>query len=764
MGGEKIHGYSARKRTPARYRRVRFFEPLETRALLSVDLMLTNSPWQNPADPVDVNNDGEFSAIDILVVLNHIEVHSEGSVSEDDYGAPLFPDVNGDLNVTPIDALLQMNYLNALEAGLPNPGLSASSMPGSSSSSASSSSSSREESDYATMMTASGGPSEPSCPLDYLPPSIDVWFRDAATGDVIDHVVEGQRFLLDTRVLESLPCPSGMIGDRVGWDIDWGDGTTTSTNGTGPVVSGHQAAFDHVYLDDNPTDTPSDIYHITVIGSDKDGTGVLPISFLVKNVAPKVTITSITPIDSVPESKGGVNGRLDETEGFKVEGTVTDPGVLDTFPVAKIEVDLNFDGSIDPNTETFPVTLQGGNGSWTFDVTVGPILDDGKSGIWDNETVSDDLKIEVKITDDDTGEGTANDTVLAYNVAPMFVGTPTVEFQTDPDGVVQEVRIKGKFFDHSILDAHDVLVTWGDNDSQTVRLDPGATQFDIVRPIDPNYEELPELYPVSVKVTDDDTGFVTTAIEEQCGCSGGSCMPSAEGEGAAQGDMLVYGIQYGSAPVIVDGTWKYQLAVRILKNDATEGKLAVQIGDFWSDFFAANGTILVHVHGEFADVWKLNAANETPPPGPIYYDHADTIVSTGFSNERFNFSGENACKYKYFFNADAYMADPGQLRFEDGEAAIPSPYNGEQGQVGKSGHFCSKLPNQSELDCDSIWDNGLGTHTRAVVADGTPEVYSIRGRIEATKDNGRWIITHKSLKWTLEPGVIAVVPLDRPLE
>ena len=213
-------------------------------------------------------------------------------------------------------------------------------------------------------------------------------------------------------------------------------------------------------------------------------------------------------------------------------------------------------------------------------------------------------------------------------------------------------------------------------------------------------------------------------------------------------------IQYGSDPVIVDGTWKYQLAVRIPKNNATEGKLAVQIGDFWSDFFAADGTTLVHVHGEFADVWKLNAANETPPPGPIYYDFADTVNATGFSNEQFNVSGQNACKYKYFFNAAAYIADPGQLRFEDGEAATPSPYNGEQGQVGKSGHFCAKPSDQPELVCSSIWDDGPGTHTRAVVVGGTTEVYSIRGRIDATKVNGKWTITHKSLKWTLEQGEV----------
>jgi hypothetical protein len=192
-----------------------FFEPLETRALLSADLMLANSPWQNPANPVDVNNDGEFSAIDILVVLNHIQVHSDGSVSEGDYGAPLFPDVNGDLNVTPIDALLQMNYLNAMEAGLPTPGLSASSMFGSSSSSASSSGGA--ENNYATMMMASGGSSDPACPLDYLPPTIDVWFRDPATGEEIDHVVEGQRTrsACGGRSEES----RGRPGDKLGADI-----------------------------------------------------------------------------------------------------------------------------------------------------------------------------------------------------------------------------------------------------------------------------------------------------------------------------------------------------------------------------------------------------------------------------------------------------------------------------------------------------------------------------------------------------------------
>ena len=46
-------------------------ESLEDRRLLNVD-------WRNPVDSIDVDNDGSISPLDALVVINYINAHPEG--------------------------------------------------------------------------------------------------------------------------------------------------------------------------------------------------------------------------------------------------------------------------------------------------------------------------------------------------------------------------------------------------------------------------------------------------------------------------------------------------------------------------------------------------------------------------------------------------------------------------------------------------------------------------------------------------------------
>jgi hypothetical protein len=70
----------------------------------------------NPGDPLDVNNDGFISPIDALLVINHMNANNGTT------GVPLtgfisapFMDVNHDRFVSPIDALLVINHLNSLD-------------------------------------------------------------------------------------------------------------------------------------------------------------------------------------------------------------------------------------------------------------------------------------------------------------------------------------------------------------------------------------------------------------------------------------------------------------------------------------------------------------------------------------------------------------------------------------------------------------------------------------------------------------------------
>ena len=69
--------------------------------------------FQNLINPVDVNNDGQLSPIDALLIINFLNANPGDSALPDDADPPPFLDVNGDGLVTPIDALLVINELNA---------------------------------------------------------------------------------------------------------------------------------------------------------------------------------------------------------------------------------------------------------------------------------------------------------------------------------------------------------------------------------------------------------------------------------------------------------------------------------------------------------------------------------------------------------------------------------------------------------------------------------------------------------------------------
>lgn len=68
----------------------------------------------NTSMPQDVNGDGQISPIDALVVINALNAGriSATSTSEGEARSTMFVDVNGDSQLTPLDALLVINYLN----------------------------------------------------------------------------------------------------------------------------------------------------------------------------------------------------------------------------------------------------------------------------------------------------------------------------------------------------------------------------------------------------------------------------------------------------------------------------------------------------------------------------------------------------------------------------------------------------------------------------------------------------------------------------
>ncbi len=85
-------------------------ESLEDRRLLNVD-------WRNPVDSIDVDSDGSVSPLDALVVINHINAGGSGPLPSLHDSTKPFLDVDGDQSVSPLDVLSVINHLNANGGG-----------------------------------------------------------------------------------------------------------------------------------------------------------------------------------------------------------------------------------------------------------------------------------------------------------------------------------------------------------------------------------------------------------------------------------------------------------------------------------------------------------------------------------------------------------------------------------------------------------------------------------------------------------------------
>ncbi len=84
-------------------------------------IRLLSHAWQNQPDPLDVNDDGDVSPIDVLLVINELNGRTlshpqTGQLRPRQASDTLFPDVNGDDLATPLDVLIVINALNSLSA------------------------------------------------------------------------------------------------------------------------------------------------------------------------------------------------------------------------------------------------------------------------------------------------------------------------------------------------------------------------------------------------------------------------------------------------------------------------------------------------------------------------------------------------------------------------------------------------------------------------------------------------------------------------
>jgi len=82
---------------------------------------IDDAPFTNPQDPLDVNNDGNISPLDALLIINMLNAGQTTPPAPSISGNP-FVDINNDGAISPLDALLIINWLNTNTSVTPDGG------------------------------------------------------------------------------------------------------------------------------------------------------------------------------------------------------------------------------------------------------------------------------------------------------------------------------------------------------------------------------------------------------------------------------------------------------------------------------------------------------------------------------------------------------------------------------------------------------------------------------------------------------------------
>jgi hypothetical protein len=163
--------------------------------------------------------------------------------------------------------------------------------------------------------------------------------------------------------------------------------------------------------------------------------------------SPVVTVNNVAPV------LGGLNlsaATVDENRQVTLTGSFTDAGMQDTHSVL-----IQWG---DGTSSTAELVQSAGSGTFT---ATHRYLDDDPSG-----TASDLYDITATVTDDDGGQATAETSITVKNAAPSITGF-------SGGGPAYENSSKGlwMFFVDSPLDAHTVVIDWGDPNA------PAASTF-----------------------------------------------------------------------------------------------------------------------------------------------------------------------------------------------------------------------------------------------------------------------------------------------
>jgi hypothetical protein len=90
---------------------------LDPQATITIEDNDEALPWQNPVQPLDVNNNGFVTGLDALLIINKLNTTGPEILPQTPPPSPyFFYDVTGDGRLTAIDALTVINFLNGFGA------------------------------------------------------------------------------------------------------------------------------------------------------------------------------------------------------------------------------------------------------------------------------------------------------------------------------------------------------------------------------------------------------------------------------------------------------------------------------------------------------------------------------------------------------------------------------------------------------------------------------------------------------------------------
>ena len=248
--------------------------------------------------------------------------------------------------------------------------------------------------------------------------------------------------MLTGTVAPTLPTDTDVVS------VAWGDGTTSAATVDNTT---HTFSATHIYAD-NPPGQPSGSFTAAITATDENNkVASADASIQVVNQAP--VVTTFAPTQSTINEAGTVT----------VDGTFTDPGVLDTHTAV-----ISWgDGSSSAATLVEPAGGQPG----TFVAT--HVYANNLAYVAGSPVP---YTMTATVTDNDQGKGTATAPVTVDNVLPVVDNLSTNP--TSPNDHSAFV-LTGHVTDPGTQDSETVLVAWGDGTTSTVSADPVTRLFSV---------------------------------------------------------------------------------------------------------------------------------------------------------------------------------------------------------------------------------------------------------------------------------------------